>query len=434
MLKEAPLAMVEEPRRKRRRGWRRQRALVRLGMLRSRRSLRNVGRHLTAEERRSIESEVHGAAKASAGYLVLLFCSCGIAALGLLQSSPAVVIGAMLISPLMGPILSMGLALARVELAEFRRAAASLALGSVVSLLASAMIVWASPLKAVTPEILARTRPTLLDLLVALLSGLVAAYVIFSRKGGVIAGVAIATALMPPLAVTGYGLATGSVSVAGGSFLLFITNVVAILGGVFVVARAYHFRPTHRRGRWHAAALALAMTALAAPLALSLRDIAVETRSALVARSAVEAVFRPTRGWIEDLSVTVEDFRLAGVDAVVVTHGYVPEAADAIRRRLAPEVAVNVEQIVTAGASPPGLAQGGSVLTNRALAGSRPAGEAANAEMRLRAMLQPLMPVLGIRRDGTRLEVSAGGDPLPLARYRAIETAAQVLAPGYAVR
>ncbi len=167
------------------------------------------------EARREVERDIHDGARISGGYFLLLFTSCGIAALGLLQSSAAVVIGAMLISPLMGPILSMGLALARLEPRAFRNAAQTLAFGAVVSVLASALIVWASPLKDATPEILARTRPTLLDLAIAALSGVVAAYVTITRRGAVIAGVAIATALMPPLAVVGYGLATGSGRIAG---------------------------------------------------------------------------------------------------------------------------------------------------------------------------------------------------------------------------
>ena len=232
-------------------------------------ALKSPARLLSDGDRSVIEAEVHDAGRLTNAYSFMLFSACGIAALGLLQSSAPVIIGAMLISPLMGPIVSMGVALARVDPRRFRTAALALVIGALLSVLASTLIVWASPLKDVTPEILARTQPTLLDLVVALLSGFVGAYLSINRKGGAIAGVAIATSLMPPLAVVGYGLATAAWDIAGGALLLFLTNVVAILVSVFGVARRYGFRSIERQGAtWETPALVAVMVALCIPLAL----------------------------------------------------------------------------------------------------------------------------------------------------------------------
>ena len=126
--------------------------------------------------------------------------SAGIAVLGLLLSSPAVVIGAMLISPLMNPILGLGFSLALFDFAELRRSLSALAIGATAALLFTAFIVLVSPLKAPTAEILARTRPNLFDLLVALFAALAGTFAIIRGRGETIVGVAIATALMPPLA------------------------------------------------------------------------------------------------------------------------------------------------------------------------------------------------------------------------------------------
>src|SRR5574337_1061920 len=182
-------------------------------------------------------------------YLFMIAMSCAIAMLGLLQSSPAVIIGAMLISPLMGPIMGLGFSLCIVDLYSMRRSLIALAVGTALALAVSGLITYLSPLHEATPEILARTRPNLFDLLVAVFSGLAGAYTVVKRKGEAIVGVAIATALMPPLAVVGYGLALGDFRIAGGAAFLFMTNLLAIALCTTLVARWYGFgarnSPTH---------------------------------------------------------------------------------------------------------------------------------------------------------------------------------------------
>lgn len=178
-------------------------------------------------------------------YWLELAISAGIATLGLVLNSPAVVIGAMLISPLMGPILGAGLGLATGDLYLGLKAVFSLATSVVTAVAFSAGLVWLLPFHSQTGEILARTQPNLLDLGVALLSGIGGAVVVCrgGRGGGVTAlpGVAIAVALMPPLCTVGFGVGSGWVRpIIYGAGLLFVTNLVAIGAsafGVFLLVR-----------------------------------------------------------------------------------------------------------------------------------------------------------------------------------------------------
>ncbi len=146
-------------------------------------------------------------------YWLELVISAGIATLGLVLNSPAVVIGAMLISPLMGPILGAGLGLATGDLYLGMKAVFSLLTSILAAVAFSATLVWALPFHSQTGEILARTQPNLLDLGVALLSGIAGAVVVCrgGGEGGVTAlpGVAIAVALMPPLCTLGFGVGSG---------------------------------------------------------------------------------------------------------------------------------------------------------------------------------------------------------------------------------
>ena len=270
----------------------------------------------------------------SARYLFLTAMSAGIAILGLLLSSPAVVIGAMLLSPLMGPIVGLGFALATADYRWMRQTAKSLALGSVVAILLCALIVLASPLKEVTSEIAARTRPNLFDLLVAVFSALAGAYAMIRGKEGAIVGVAIATALMPPLATVGFGLATGNWTVFSGALLLYITNFVAIALFAALIARLYGFK-TYLSGRhtlFQNIAMFTVLVALTVPLGLSLIRIGWETQAQRTIRAEVMDPFaRSSR-----LSEIAIDFEAApiGVTAAVLTPELLPEAEGLARRSI----------------------------------------------------------------------------------------------------
>ena len=226
-------------------------------------------------------------------YAFMIMMSAGIAVLGLLLSSPAVVIGAMLISPLMSPILGLGFSLALFDFAEMRRSLTALAIGAVLGVAFTALIVLASPLKAPTAEILARTRPNLFDLLVALFAALAGTFAIIRGRGETIVGVAIATALMPPLATVGYGLATGNMAILTGALALFATNFLTIALSATIMARFYgfgHHLSSHQS--WtQTIILLLVFIGMSVPLAVSLGQIAGEAVTTTQIRSILSGSF-----------------------------------------------------------------------------------------------------------------------------------------------
>lgn len=173
----------------------------------------------------------------------ILIFSIFVASIGLNVSSAAVVIGAMLISPLMGPIVGVGMSVAINDVVTLKRSLINLGVMVVLSVLTAFLYFKLSPLTKETPELLARTYPTILDVLVAIFGGL--ALIVAKTKSGTIAsvifGVAIATALMPPLCTVGYGLAVGNASYAGGALYLFSINAVFIALSTFIVSKLLRF-------------------------------------------------------------------------------------------------------------------------------------------------------------------------------------------------
>ena len=173
----------------------------------------------------------------------ILICSIMVASVGLNANSTAVVIGAMLISPLMGPILGVGLSIAINDIDTLRKSLINLAVMIVLSLLTAFLFFWLFPLSEDTSELLGRTRPDIRDVLIAFFGGL--ALIIARTKKGTIAsvifGVAIATALMPPLCTAGYGLAKGNWSYFGGAMYLFSINTVFIALATFLVLKLLRF-------------------------------------------------------------------------------------------------------------------------------------------------------------------------------------------------
>ena len=172
----------------------------------------------------------------------ILVCSIFIASIGLNMNSTAVIIGAMLISPLMGPILGMGFSLGTSDFETFLRSIKSFATAASISIITSAFFFWISPIDDPTEELMARTQPTILDAMIAAFGGL-AGIIAGSRKekSNVIPGVAIATALMPPLCTVGFGLANGYWEFAAGAFYLFILNSIFIGAATFLVVKYLGF-------------------------------------------------------------------------------------------------------------------------------------------------------------------------------------------------
>lgn len=169
-----------------------------------------------------------------------------IASIGLNVNSTAVIIGAMLISPLMGPIMGIGLAVAINDFELLKKAGKNLAIAAVFSVATSALYFRITPLHDASSELLARTTPSLWDVFIAILGGL-AGIVAATRKekSNVIPGVAIATALMPPLCTAGYGLATGQIFYFLGAAYLFFINSLFICLATFVIVKHLGFKKVH---------------------------------------------------------------------------------------------------------------------------------------------------------------------------------------------
>ncbi|CAM3543535.1 TIGR00341 family protein [Pontibacter korlensis] len=172
----------------------------------------------------------------------MLICSAMLASIGLDTGSGAVIIGAMLISPLMSPILGVGLAVGINDREMLIDSIKNLAVAAAAGLLVSTFYFSITPLGEPTNELLARTTPTLLDVMVAFFGG-VAGIISISRsdKSNAIPGVAIATALMPPLCTAGYGLAVGRYDFFLGGFYLFFINAVFISLSTYVIVKYLHF-------------------------------------------------------------------------------------------------------------------------------------------------------------------------------------------------
>ena len=174
----------------------------------------------------------------------ILVCAIVLASVGLNVNSTAVIIGAMLVSPLMGPIFGIGLGLGTADPELIKTAFKNLLIMVTISVVAATLYFLLTPLKLANPtELLARTNPTIYDVMIALFGGLAGIFELSRKeKGTVISGVAIATALMPPLCTAGYGLATGTFKYFFGALMLFIINGVFIIIATYVMSKILGFQ------------------------------------------------------------------------------------------------------------------------------------------------------------------------------------------------
>ncbi len=217
-----------------------------------------------------IDEALRNGAKAAGTNLWVLFFAILIASVGLNVNSTAVIIGAMLISPLMGPIVGMGYAAAVADFRLIRTAFKSLLLFTALSLATSVVYFWLSPLDHPQSELLARPSPTLWDVLIAAFGG-AAGMVAVTRKSfsNIVPGVAIATALMPPLCTVGFGIANGRWDMSAGAFFLFLINGVFIAASTLAVAKVLRLpargeTDAATRSR-HRAIIALGLTVVLVP-------------------------------------------------------------------------------------------------------------------------------------------------------------------------
>jgi uncharacterized hydrophobic protein (TIGR00271 family) len=339
---------------------------------------------IKSEDKRGLYEQVHGTTElASLNYWLGIVFSAGIATFGLVLNSPAVIIGAMIISPMMGPIMAAGLGLASGDLYLTVKAIANLMLSIALAILLSAFFVWILPFHYATSEILSRTTPNLLDLGVALLSGL-AGSVATCRAGKgsdammTLPGVAIAVALMPPLCAMGFGLGAGAnLAIMRGAGLLFLTNLVAIVSSAFMVflligmnAPSIRAHMEHARegeaftrrvkagplGRllknsgqlhWRIVVLVLLLAVISVPLRTALMQVAGEA----VARDVVQQVVQGLLPSQAVVSQVVEVGRQNVAVRLVATRSLSPAqvqaAEQAIQRRSGRKAEISLESVAS---------------------------------------------------------------------------------------
>lgn len=397
---------------------------------------------VAAVDHQDVEARVveDGGFRGRYGFMVVM--ACAIATLGLLLSSPAVIIGAMLISPLMGPIMLFGFSLAWLDFQAFRRSSFALLVGILMALAVSFAIVKLSPLTQVTPEILARTRPNLFDLLVAVFSGLAGAYAVIHRKGETIVGVAIATALMPPLAVVGFGLAHANRAIAGGAFFLFMTNLLAIALSATVLAGFHGF--SGRQGRTTSVSRALLIlvvfAGLSGPLAISLRRIAFEGQVSVALRSELESKLgRMTK--VGDFAVRFTEETIF-VRATVLTREYEPaletQLQVALAERIDRTVEFDLDQVIVDKAAGPSADELWQKAQSSLTAPIQAQLAQINRQQRLYSDFRTAAP---FRVQGTNLDLTAkvatlyagASAYLNLAAYREIESELHARYPDWVV-
>ncbi len=263
-----------------------------------RRVLRRMVRtfpRLNVEEQLELREILSNSAQPGVNYFVLIVLSSIIATLGLLLDSAAVVIGAMLVAPLMSPILGFSLGIVLGDVRLIRLAVEAVFKGVVLALTLAVLIGIVSPFRELTGEVLARTQPNLLDLTVALASGMAGAYALARKEvSAALPGVAIAAALMPPLCVAGVGLSLGEANIAVGAFLLFLANIAAIsLAGVIVFftlgIRSQTWQP-ESRGRLRRALVGFVLLVLviAVPLGVIVTSILQDTATQRTIRDVLE--------------------------------------------------------------------------------------------------------------------------------------------------
>ena len=210
--------------------------------------LRPLGQYFNLLSDKEDEEEVISQVSAGVVFrgtnLWILMFAILIASLGLNVNSTAVIIGAMLISPLMGPIIGMGLSVGISDLGLLKQSLKNYGVATLISVVTATAYFLLSPLSDAQSELLARTSPTLYDVLIAFFGGAAGVLALTTKsKGQVIPGVAIATALMPPLCTAGYGLATAQWAYFFGAFYLFFINTVFIATATFLGVKLLRFHP-----------------------------------------------------------------------------------------------------------------------------------------------------------------------------------------------
>ena len=314
---------------------------------------------IAAIDHQRIVKQVSSEVEISGGYFLILTLANLIALCGLIMDSSPVIIGAMLISPLMGPFLSFGFAFITGNREIWRSSVKKITVSVLLTIVVAAAATYISPLKDPTGEILSRIKPNLYDLAIAFLAGMAGASAICTRQYylTIVPGVAIATAVIPPLSVAGFGAGTGSFQIFSGGFLLFFTNFVAIIISTCMVFHFYDFRPSiyshyeQARLKRRIAFLSAILILISIPLAYTLHKSIAEIRlKATIEDKLRQELDREQHSHLARFSYTQQKNGELTITAVVNTVAYyrdtdIKTAENELSKSLRCKVSLDLEQI-----------------------------------------------------------------------------------------
>ena len=304
--------------------------------------------HASENRYKDLFSDLRKQGKTESTYVTLMFLSTILATVGLFLNSASVVIGAMLLAPLMQPIVSTAMGVLRSDQSLLFSSIKTVLIGVVIALFSAAVIALLLPLENLTDEISARLSPSLLDLMVALVSGVAAAYAQNNEKiVGSLAGVSIAVALVPPLATAGIGLGWMEMDIFYPAFLLFITNLVGIIFAASLTFLVMGFSPIKRAKKGLTYALVTSLI-VAIPLYLSFTTMAFDSRI-LSALEQKEYVVSGKIVQIENVALKHTDVLVVKCDFIVqemLSHDELTEFKQTLQAELDMPFALEVVQRV----------------------------------------------------------------------------------------
>ncbi len=259
---------------------------------------RELYREIREKEKQdqNVFQNLYNGASPTIEYYILTILSCLIATAGLLQGSTAAIIGAMVVAPLMTPILAFSLGVIWGDISLIRTSIFSLFKGIMISLLISSGLAFVIPMEGYSSEIMARTSPSIFDIVVAFASGLVGAYGNANKRiSNTLVGIAIAVALMPPLCTIGIGIGTLNKAVASGAALLFLINLVSISLAGAIVYWAMHIHPNtveegvvRKRAIYQIVISVIILTAISIPIAIYMKNGFIMSRATRTAGEIIQ--------------------------------------------------------------------------------------------------------------------------------------------------
>jgi uncharacterized hydrophobic protein (TIGR00271 family) len=307
--------------------------------------------------RQEVLSSLKHEARFNIRYIFMTIISVSIATMGIIQNDIVVVVGAMLIAPMMNPIVLLGFSICRFNKLEFIHSIRSILIGILVCIGCSFLIVKISPMQEITDQILSRTQPNIYNLLVALFSGAGGTYTKIKRKGGEIIGVAIASSLIPPLSVVGFSLAIGHYYMAREALFLFLTNLVAIALSGTILARWYGFGFSVSKNKFllQVTSYCIALVIFSVPLILALKEIVFEVQAKHIISNQINNYLdkdEQIEDYLNSIKVTFYNKKKASIDirAAILTKSFDKHAErkikESLEKSLGKPVHLVLEQII----------------------------------------------------------------------------------------